>query len=436
MCDRMDVKQNTALSSEEELKKQIAALHKINNMTGFLPIKIEELLPAIKEVMEDIFADYQCNFNIFPKRHGCNRLELGDCKAIRDQLPMISDQDQTCPCCTGEACRGIFHSHVCVPLVSGKEVFGVMTLKSLLKVRLSRDSLEMLLAIANQVAATLQRSQLLNRLAQEKNNLEEANQEITQLNRSLFDTIKELEKTQRQLIYSERLAAAGRLAANLTHEINNPTGIILSRLEWLLLEASEKKLPEEVVKDLLVIKKHTERIAQTTRGLLSFSRRTKNETALVDLEKLIKETVVWLERQFSRKDIIIVLNLSRLPTVIGNKDQLEQVLVNILTNAKDALPEGGKIKITTKYDTEKNNVQIDIEDNGTGIPEDMMNSIFDPFFSTKEKELGTGLGLPISLTIMKEHGGFLRMESTPHEGSCFSMILPCVPENQEGDLNE
>ena len=432
----MDVRQNTTLSSEEELKKQIAALHKINNMTGFLPIKIEELLPAIKEVMEEIFADYQCNFNIFPKRYGCNRLELGDCKAIRDQLPMISDQDQTCPCCTGEACRGIFHSHVCVPLVSGKEVFGVMTLKSLLKVRLSRDSLEMLLAIANQVAATLQRSQLLNRLAQEKNNLEEANQEITQLNRSLFDTIKELEKTQRQLIYSERLAAAGRLAANLTHEINNPTGIILSRLEWLLLEASEKKLPEEVVKDLLVIKKHTERIAQTTRGLLSFSRRTKNETALVDLEKLIKETVVWLERQFSRKDIIIVLNLSRLPTVIGNKDQLEQVLVNILTNAKDALPEGGKIKITTKYDTEKNNVQIDIEDNGTGIPEDMMNSIFDPFFSTKEKELGTGLGLPISLTIMKEHGGFLRMESTPHEGSCFSMILPCVPENQEGDLNE
>ncbi|CDX00234.1 Histidine kinase [Desulfitobacterium hafniense] len=436
MCDRMDVKQSTVLLSEEELKRQIVALHKINNLTGFLPIKIEELLPAIKEEIEEVFVHYECNFNIFAEDYACSGLTSVDCKALRDQLPMISGQDQACPCSVGETCQKIYRSHICVPLISGTEIFGVITLKSTVQKGLSRDMLEILLAIANQVAATLQRSQLLNRLAQEKNNLEEANKEITQLNSSLLSTIEELKRTQRQLIYSERLAAAGRLAANLTHEINNPTGIILSRLEWLLLDASEKELPEEVVKDLLVIKKHTERIAQTTRGLLSFSRRTKNETALVDLENLIKETVVWLERQFSRKDIVIVLNLSPLPLINGNKDQLEQVLVNLLTNAKDALPEGGQITITTRHHTEKNHVQIDIEDNGTGIPEDMMNSIFDPFFSTKEKELGTGLGLPISLTIMKEHGGFLRMESTPHEGSCFSMILPCVPENQEGDLNE
>lgn len=432
----MDVKQSTVLLSEEELKRQIVALHKINNLTGFLPIKIEELLPAIKEEIEEVFVHYECNFNIFAEDYACSGLTSVDCKALRDQLPMISGQDQACPCSVGETCQKIYRSHICVPLISGTEIFGVITLKSTVQKGLSRDMLEILLAIANQVAATLQRSQLLNRLAQEKNNLEEANKEITQLNSSLLSTIEELKRTQRQLIYSERLAAAGRLAANLTHEINNPTGIILSRLEWLLLDASEKELPEEVVKDLLVIKKHTERIAQTTRGLLSFSRRTKNETALVDLENLIKETVVWLERQFSRKDIVIVLNLSPLPLINGNKDQLEQVLVNLLTNAKDALPEGGQITITTRHHTEKNHVQIDIEDNGTGIPEDMMNSIFDPFFSTKEKELGTGLGLPISLTIMKEHGGFLRMESTPHEGSCFSMILPCVPENQEGDLNE
>lgn len=432
----MDVKQSTVLLSEEELKRQIVALHKINNLTGFLPIKIEELLPAIKEEIEEVFVHYECNFNIFAEDYACSGLTSVDCKALRDQLPMISGQDQACPCSVGETCQKIYRSHICVPLISGTEIFGVITLKSTVQKGLSRDMLEILLAIANQVAATLQRSQLLNRLAQEKNNLEEANKEITQLNSSLLSTIEELKRTQRQLIYSERLAAAGRLAANLTHEINNPTGIILSRLEWLLLDASEKELPEEVVKDLLVIKKHTERIAQTTRGLLSFSRRTKNETALVDLENLIKETVVWLERQFSRKDIVIVLNLSPLPLINGNKDQLEQVLVNLLTNAKDALPEGGQITITTRHHTEKNHVQIDIEDNGTGIPEEMMNTIFDPFFSTKEKELGTGLGLPISLTIMKEHGGFLRMESTPHEGSCFSMILPCAPKNQEGDVSE
>ncbi|AGA67715.1 histidine kinase with GAF domain [Desulfitobacterium dichloroeliminans LMG P-21439] len=426
---------NTALSTEEQLKKQIVALHKINNITGFLPLNIAEMLPVIKKEMEDIFADFECNINVFAGKSNCCTLEEGSCKALRDQLPMLAEQDQSCPCYTGKVCQKTYLAHICVPLTAGTEVLGVITLKSMRRQGLSRDLLELLLAIANQVAATIQRSQLLNHLAQEKRNLENANNEITQLNTELMSTIKELKRTQMQLIYSERLAAAGRLAANLTHEINNPIGIILSRLEWLLLEAPESELPEEVVRDLQVIKKHTDRIAHITRGLLSFSRRTKNETSLVNLEKLIKETVAWLERQFSRKDIMLALNLNPLPQVMGNRDQLEQVLVNILTNAKDALPKGGQITIAAKHDSEQKLIQIDVADTGTGIPEEIMNTIFDPFFSTKDKELGTGLGLPISLTIMKEHEGFLRMASTPGEGSCFSMILPCAPMHEEGERN-
>lgn len=425
---------------EKQLHKHLTALSKINNITGFLPLDINAMLPVIKKEMEEIFASFECNFNLYNQEAknstSCCNSNNNQCKAFRDQLPIIVSSEQSGNCCRGLVCPGIYKSHVCVPLIAGTEIFGVISLKSKVEKKLSKDYLELLLAIANQVSATIQRAQLFNRLAIEKKNLEKANGEITQLNNELRKTINKLKKTQEQLIYSERLAAAGRLATNLTHEINNPAGIILSRLEWLILESRENGLPENVLQDLLVIKKHTERIAQVTRNLLTFSRPSDTNFTRVNLTELIRKTVHWLERQFSKKNIKLVLNLDSLPDVFGSMDQLEQVLVNLLTNARDALPQGGIITITTKHNQEQNTVQIDIGDTGLGIPEKYKDMIFDPFFSTKEKEFGTGLGLPISLSIIKEHGGSLTLESSPGQGSCFSIVLPCSTREKGGEIIE
>lgn len=421
----------------QECKKHFNVLSKINNITGFLPLNMEQILEAIKNEMNEVFAPYVCNWNLLDIQDDffCNLSKKEKCKALKDQLPIIIECGHTSLCCSKEKCKKGFSQHICVPLIAGTEVFGVITLKSNSKYKLNHDLMELLLAIVNQVAATIQRYQLFARLYREEKNLKQANREITQLNSELQETIKELKEAQQQFIYLERLAAAGRLAANLAHEINNPVGIIMSRLEWLLLEAKENNLPDNLIRDLQVIKKHTKRIANTTRGLLSFSRQVKTEFAPLNLTRLIKEVVEWLERSYSKKGIKIVLKLKPLPFVEGNTDQLEQVFINLLTNAKDAISEGGKITIETNYFSKRNIIQIKIKDTGTGIPQEISNNVFDPFFTTKKKYLGTGLGLPVSLAIIREHGGFMKLKSIPRQGSCFSIFLPCQQEIKEGDHN-
>ncbi|MEW6622159.1 MAG: ATP-binding protein [Bacillota bacterium] len=418
-------------------REQMAALIKINNLTGFMPSNIDDMLTAVKRELDIVLAPYECRFSLIDENNfcGCGLAEIKVCKALKDQLPMIVEPGQMPSCCKTKPCAKGFVWHVCVPLIVGTEILGVVTVKSDQEQKLCKGCLELLLAVANQVASTIQRTRLFNRLMLEKSSLEQANREITQLNLVLKKTIQELEEAQAQLKFSERLAATGQLAANLAHEINNPTGIILSRLEWLLLEAQENSLPEKVIQDLETIKKHTARIGNITRGLLSFSRKNLTGLTLLNLGDLIKETVDWLAGQFLRGGIQFNLKLSELPLIQGSSEQLQQVLVNLFTNARDAMPQGGKIIIETHYLMEQDLVQVDIKDTGIGIAKEVKPRIFDPFFTTKEKKLGTGLGLSISFNIIEGHGGTIKVESQVGQGSCFSIILPCHGQDKEGNLH-
>lgn len=429
---------------EEKLREQMMSLIKINNLTGFLPLSVEEMLEAVRNELDKAFGPYTCRFKLLgePGTFCCHLPEPAQCKAFKDQLPIVIGPGQEHPCCMGAEYNGDCQWHICVPLVAGMEVLGVITLKSREDQPLARESMEIILAAANQLAATVQRARLINRLAQEKSSLELANREISQLNQKLQDTIAELEKAQAQLILTERLAAAGQLAANVAHEINNPIGVIIARLDLILMDAEIYNLPRELIEDLQVMKRHSERISRTTRGLLSFSRPPQTGVNLIDMESLIRDTVGWLEGQFSRKGIVFVLNLAPLGMVKGNGEELQQVLVNLLTNARDAMPRGGTITVQAKALSRGNMIRVDIIDTGVGIPEEHMEKLFDPFFTTKGKDLGTGLGLPISFRIIREHGGTIRVASQPGQGSRFSIFLPCqasdkgvVPsaETKDGD---
>lgn len=417
----------------QRLTKEMAVLIKINNLTGFLPVKLDNLLVAIIKEMNEIFSPYQCTLYLLTDRQAscCELKNDNCCKALNDQLPMIVEPGENL-CCRARSCAKSFRFHVCVPLVAGTEKLGVVTLKSKEHQKFDRDSMELLLAIVNQIAATIQRARLFTRVAAEKANLEQANSEIKQLNLELEKSIVKLKKTQEQLIISERLAAVGQLSANLAHEINNPTGIILSRLEWLLLEAPEQELPEEVIQDLQVIKKHTERIAGTTRGLLSFSRQAPDRVKPVDLNEIVLETIEWVRNQFQRKNVRFSWSLEPIPNIFGNPEQIEQVLINLFNNAKDAMPEGGEIMVKSAYDAPNKRVQLQVTDTGIGIPDEIKNRIFDPFFTTKGKNSGTGLGLSISYAIIENHGGRIKVDSQPGRGSCFSITLPsCTRERTE-----
>jgi two-component system response regulator AtoC len=281
----------------------------------------------------------------------------------------------------------------------------------------------------------------------------------------------ELERIARQ---SEKMAAVGTLAAGIAHEINNPIGIITSRVELMLMEARERRLKREVIKDLRVLEKHAGRVAKITQGLLSFSRQAPWKLTSVDVNQVVEEALLLVEKQLSKEGITLKKNLARdLPKIQGSANHLEQVIVNLLTNAREAMPRGGALTVSTtghrppstddrmeedrggrqtsassdfgelpsglslrvedsRAVVEDDMVEIQISDTGLGIPSEILPRIFDPFFTTKEQ--GSGLGLSVTYGIVREHGGTINVDSRPGEGSTFIIQLPIPGGSKTGVL--
>ena len=239
---------------------------------------------------------------------------------------------------------------------------------------------------------------------------------------SLRRALDELAGMQEQLIRSEKLKAIGEMYAGLTHEINNPLGIILSRIELLQDAAKQNSFPPDSVRNLDIIYRHGNRIAETVKGLLAFAR-TSLEMTDTDLNHVINETVALVEKPFSESKIQIARHLSGdLPRISGNSIHLQQVLINLLNNARDAMPQGGNINLRTYRNGHY--VIAEVEDSGTGIAEEIRDRIFEPFFTTKEVGRGTGLGLSVSYGIMKAHGGDVEVENAHPKGAVFRLLLP------------
>lgn len=240
---------------------------------------------------------------------------------------------------------------------------------------------------------------------------------------------------QSQLFETEKLAALGELIGGVAHEVNNPVGIIISRLELMLSDAAEHNIPERFVRDLETLQKHASRIGTITQQLLSFSRKSGADYAPVDLNTVVSSTIPLIDHELKKKGIAIDFKLSPgLPKVKGNFNQLQQVLLNLLTNARDALAAGGQettaqpvIQIGTWMTRAKDAVRLCVVDNGRGIAGEDRSRIFDPFYTTKKA--GTGLGLSVSYGIVKEHGGTLTLGNDGQEGicgTCFTVALPAA----------
>ncbi|HEY8376680.1 MAG TPA: ATP-binding protein, partial [Nannocystis sp.] len=222
-----------------------------------------------------------------------------------------------------------------------------------------------------------------------------------------------------QILRAQKLAAVGLLAAGIAHEINNPlTGVVgYSRL---LLE---KPLPAEVREKVEKIAASGERCRKIVEGVLLFSRqREGGRRGPLDLSALIDRVIGIGEYQWRMHNVRILRSGLEHATIVGDPDQLEQVFLNLLSNAVDAMPRGGRIRIGLGRDGGR--VQVEIADEGTGIPPEILDRIFDPFFSTKEIGKGTGLGLAISYGIIKDHGGDILVRSQPGQGTTFTLLLP------------
>jgi signal transduction histidine kinase len=238
---------------------------------------------------------------------------------------------------------------------------------------------------------------------------------------------RQLLESQREVLHAERLAAVGEIVAGIAHQINNPVGIILSRLDAIELEAEEDPVSPELADDLAVIRTHIHRITQTVQGLLRFCRKSPRRQSLgFDLNRILRESIAFIGEILVKRGIEIDARLSERPLpLVGDPSALQQVFVNLLINAADAMDEGGRLTICSGESTAAPpTAHVTVTDTGCGITPEVIGHIFDPFFTTKQSRGGTGLGLSVSRRIVEGLDGDIRVESAPGEGTTFTLEVP------------
>jgi len=263
----------------------------------------------------------------------------------------------------------------------------------------------------------------------------------------LKEAYNELKEAQNQLIQNEKMAAIGRLTSGIAHQIRNPLGIILMGIEYL--DNTLSKIDEQCAGSIKIIKQAAGRANKIIVDILQFSRKTELKFESVDICKLLDDTINLVEHSENLKNIKIDRNYPKEPVkCIADKNMLQQVVLNLLNNAGDAIQEGDKIRVNVFYEAASKlgkrvgkrgddyfkignkMAVIEIEDTGEGIPEDAVPKIFEPFFTTKEAEKGTGLGLSLAHLIIDRHKGSIEVESEVNKGTKFTINLQ--PGNNQG----
>ncbi|MBI4887427.1 MAG: response regulator [Acidobacteria bacterium] len=227
-----------------------------------------------------------------------------------------------------------------------------------------------------------------------------------------------------QLLQAEKMAALGQTITGVAHELNNPLATILSWAERL----ADKPLDASAKRGVDLILAEADRAARIVRNLLPFARKRQSTRAMIDVNRVVADTLALRTYEHSLTNITVTTALAAgLPQVFADAHQIQQVLLNLIINAEQAMLSAngrGALVVRTWHDAEAESVALEISDDGPGVPVDMKTKIFDPFFTTKEVGQGTGLGLTVAYAIVQEHGGQIRVESHPGRGAAFVVGLP------------
>jgi two-component system NtrC family sensor kinase len=231
---------------------------------------------------------------------------------------------------------------------------------------------------------------------------------------------RELQKTQQALLQSEKLAAMGRLTSQIAHELNNPIYGIMNTLELLKTEVPPESKRRRILELSL---SETQRLTEMLRSMLSFSKPEEEKRKPIKINELVEGILLVMEKQMKEANINVETCFdNEIPEIMASTNQMRQVMLNMIKNAKEAMPKGGTLTVRTSR--EDNKVLIRIEDTGIGIPEEIRDKIFEAFFTTKQKVKGVGLGLSVCYGIIKDHGGEIRVQSEEEKGTTFIISMP------------
>lgn len=266
---------------------------------------------------------------------------------------------------------------------------------------------------------------------QAEEELQNSKSELQIAYNQLKETNEKLKNTQMQLIQQEKMAAVGQLAGGVSHEINNPLTIILGFAQSIVKRIKDN---DPLAMPLKSIEREAIRCKKLVGELLTFSRAAKIPPEIIEINSAIEETLSLVKAQLRVKNIEFVSQFQKdLPRIKVNKNQLQQVIINLCNNAVDSMPNGGKITISTNSinENDKNFVMIKVSDTGKGISKDDISKIFEPFFTTKEVGKGTGLGLSLCYEIIQRHKGTIAAESEISKGTTFTIKLPGMDRKNE-----
>lgn len=299
-------------------------------------------------------------------------------------------------------------SFAVVPLIGRDKALGAITADNLFSDRvITPEKFESLVTFANQAGLALQNAKMYEELKSFSHQLEARVKIATE----------DLKRTQDRLIQSEKLAALGKLSAGIAHEIRNPLTSIKVLIHSLAEKISDTETKE---KDIKVIEDEIERVNRIIKRFLDFARPKKPEFSSVDISQILEETINLVSGEVKEQNVVLDKELSSLPPIRADSEQMKQVFLNLFLNAIQAMPEGGKLRIKT--DRQGQYIRIEIQDEGRGISERIKNKLFEPFFTTKEE--GIGLGLSIVKKIIGDHKGSIEVRDSYPQGTVFTINLP------------
>jgi len=301
-----------------------------------------------------------------------------------------------------------FKSTAYIPLLSRGESIGVMCVSSHAAFKFSADFIEFLKAIGNQIGVAVHKANLYE---------------------DLKKAYQELKDAQEQVIRAEKLASLGKLSATIAHEINNPIAAVLTYVRLLMKLLEMKRFTPERVEDisryLNTMDVEISRCGEIVKNLLAFSRQSKIRMKPHSMEEVIERTLMLIAHDLELKEIRLVKNIeANLPHIQCDFMQIQQALLNVMSNASEAMTKGGTLSVKVMKSSEDGFIEVVIQDTGCGIPEEDLKNIFEPFFTTKEEGKGVGLGLSVAYGIITKHQGTIEVESKPGQGSVFTIRLP------------